>query len=114
MNKHYKRIQEKIHFTQFIDFACVCLWTFTKKIVPHPTSFIYGHKVHGQSFIESNYYAIIKRFSYFNSKYTLQRTIGREREKSTEEKELIQMHFSDQIFLQKIKNGYVDVSGGGI
>ena len=67
-----------------------------------------------EAFIESNHYAIIKRFSYFNSKYTLQRTIGREREKRVQRKDLIQMHFSNQIFLWKIKNGNVDVSGGGI
>ena len=36
------------------------------------------------------------------------------KEYRVQRKDLIQMHFSNQIFLEKIKNGNVDVSGGGI
>ena len=72
-------------------------------------------KFMAKAFIESNYYAIIKRFSYFNSMYTLQRTIDREREREYRGKgfdlNIKCIFLTNTIFSLRIKNGYLDVSG---
>ena len=65
-----------------------------------------------KAFIESNYYAIIKRFSYFNSMYTLQRTIDRERKRVQRKRIWFKCIFlTNTIFFLRIKNGYLEVSG---
>ena len=68
-------------------------------------------KFMAKAFIESNYYAIIKRFSYFNSMYTLQRTIDREREREYRGEGFKCIFLTNTIFFLRIKNGYLDVSG---
>ena len=83
------------------------------KFLPHPTSFIYGHKVHGQSFYWIKLLCHYQKIFIFQfNVYFTEDHWQRERKRVQRKRIWFKCIFlTNTIFSLRIKNGYLDVSG---
>ena len=83
------------------------------KFLPHPTSFIYGLKVHGQSFYWIKLLCHYQKIFIFQfNVYFTEDHWQRERKRVQRKKIWFKCIFlTNTIFFLRIKNGYLDVSG---